>query len=419
MAYTVITEQQQKTGSGEQKAGAETSSKIRGDYYITSYKGRILSALCQNDKLIQASFCAREQQSLATGTILIGKVLNKLENIQAVFVELAPGKRGFLPYDEITGNIPKQGEQILVQIIKDAVKTKDPVLSTDLSISGKYVVIHYKNRQFHISKKATPKQAKRLKEALQDTYKDYPYGIILRTNATLLHDIEPLLRELELLRQKLEHIIQYADSRTTYSVLYQPLNAYIEKLRDTYGLDYQRVITDDPVIYQSLSDYLHVYAPEEVSKLLLFENKSMSLLNFYKLGEKIENALCKNVWLKCGGYLVIEPTESLTAIDVNTGKYTEKKDREQAVFNVNIEAAKEVARQLRLRNLSGMILVDFINMKDAEHNQALLDLLRDYVAFDPVQTNVIDMTPLGLVEITRKKINKTLREQYNETDTNE
>ncbi len=401
-----------------------------GSYYITSYKGRILSALCQDDKLIQASFCAPDQSALSVGTIIIGKVLNKLENIQALFVELAPGKRGFMPYAEISGALPKQGDLIPVQIIKDAVKTKDPVVTMKLSLSGKYCVIHCEEtsaKRVLFSKKATPKQVQRLKMAFGDSLTDYPYHVIMRTNATLLQDVQPLLQELSMLRKKLEHLLQYAASRTVYSILYKPMPAYIEKLRDTYGLDYQRILTDNPDIYTVLKEYLSMQTDNsqnsedntELQKLTLFEKKSMSLLNFYKLGEKIESALSKNVWLKCGGYLVIEPTESLTAIDVNTGKYAGKLDKEQTAYKVNMEAATEIARQLRLRNISGIILVDFINMKEDAHKQELMNTLRKLVATDPVQTAVIDMTPLGLVEITRKKINKTLLEQYYETQATE
>ncbi len=151
-----------------------------GDYYITSYHGRIASALCVNNRLVQLSFCEKEPKELVTGTILIGKVLNKLENIEAIFVELMPGKRGFLPYSEITGEIPGSGALIPVQIIKDAVKTKEPVLTMDLSISGKYCVVHCADDQIRVSKKASQKQAKRIRELIADSCQNHPFGIIFR-----------------------------------------------------------------------------------------------------------------------------------------------------------------------------------------------------------------------------------------------
>ncbi len=390
----------------------------QGSYYITSYKGRVLSALCQNDKLVQASLCSYKQDVLPVGTIVIGKVLNKLENIQAFFVELAPGKRGFMPYAEMTKPYPVQGDAIPIQIIKDAVKTKDPVVSMKLSIAGKYCVVHDEDNRILFSKKASPKQVERLKSSLGDLLDNYPYGVIMRTNAMLLQDIKPLSDELAELCNKLKYIQCYASSRTAHSILYRPMPAYIEKLRDTYGLSYQQILTDIPEVYQALEHFFEQGLTSGI-KPEFFQKKSVSLLNLHKLGEKLEEALSKNVWLKCGGYLVIEPTESLTAIDVNTGKYISKSDKEETARKVNLEAAEEIARQLRLRNLSGMILVDFINMNESAHNQELLTYLRKLVSKDPVQTSVIDMTPLGLVEITRKKINKTLLEQYYETQTTE
>ncbi|MDE6419929.1 MAG: ribonuclease E/G, partial [Lachnospiraceae bacterium] len=205
---------------------------------------------------------------------------------------------------------------------------------------------------------------------------------------------------------------------TLYSVLYTPPADYLLALRDTYALSFRRIVTDIPEVYEQLTSYFtDVGDTESLQKLSFFDNgkKSMSLLNFYRLGERIKEALSERVWLKSGGYLVIEPTESLTAIDVNTGKYTGKSDAEDTYWKINTEAAQMIALQLRLRNVSGMILVDFINMKERERKEQLLELLRSYTADDPVHTSVIDMTPLGLVEITRKKIRKSLKEQYHET----
>lgn len=231
-----------------------------------------------------------------------------------------------------------------------------------------------------------------------------------------------MLKELTELRKTLEHLTAYASSRTLYSVLYTPPADYLLALRDTYALSFQRIVTDIPAVYEQLKDYFTQHGDaESLQKLSFFDNgkKTMSLLNFYRLGERIKDALGERVWLKSGGYLVIEPTESLTAIDVNSGKYTgtrsQKSGADDTFFKINAEAAEEIAQQLRLRNLSGMILVDFINMKEREKNERLLELLRTYTSTDPVHTSVIDMTPLGLVEITRKKIRKSLKEQYHET----
>lgn len=420
-------------------------------YFITHYEKRLLSALCVNDFPVQASFSAAisgtngkadNASSFAVGTILIGRVNRVIPNIQAAFVDIAPGVQGFLPFRNLalpsgnpslpSGNIHqdhpaqkngiRQGDLILVQIDKAAVKTKDVVLTTHLTISGRYAVLDCVDSGIHLSRKASPKQQKRIRDFLtanQITESVFgQYGCIVRTNAFALDDLAPLITELTELRASLEHLLDYASARTLYSVLYKPPADYLLALRDTYALSFERIVTDIPTVYEELTAYFTEHGDtESLQKLSFFDNgkRSMSLLNFYRLGEHIKEALAGHVWLKSGAYLVIEPTESLTAIDVNSGKCTGKNGVEETFFKINAEAAKMIALQLRLRNLSGMILVDFINMKEQENNERLLELLRTYTSDDPVHTSVIDMTPLGLVEITRKKIRKSLKEQYHET----
>ncbi|MCM1102898.1 MAG: ribonuclease E/G [Clostridium sp.] len=429
-------------------------------YYITRYENRLLSALCVDDKPVQASFSpllppdkttldadAGSESgghgihtAFAVGTIVVGRVNRIVHNIRAVFVDIAPGVQGFLPFSNLQSPIycshqtnicdsqadmlPVQGDSILVQVEKAAVKTKDLVLTTKLTLSGRYVVIEQGGGGIRFSQKAPPKQRARMRDFLTGQNQEEPgsasdvYGCIVRTNAFALADFSPVLTEQKRLCDTMDRMVSYAPSRMLYSVLYTPPADYLLALRDTYALSFQRIVTDIPAVYEQLTSYF-MDAGDTISqqKLFFFDNqkKSMSLLNFYRLGEHIKEALSKRVWLKSGGYLVIEPTESLTAIDVNTGKYTGKSEAEDTYLKINLEAAKMIARQLRLRNLSGMILVDFINMKGQERNAQLLEQLRAYTADDPVHTSVIDMTPLGLVEITRKKIRKSLKEQYDET----
>lgn len=426
-------------------------SEAKISYYITDYEKRLLSVLCMGDRPVQASFSRMLPQTdeavpsaFAVGTILVGRVNRVVSNIRAAFVDIAPGVQGFLPFGNILSPIylddgsrihqdlqmPKknivQGDCILVQVEKAAVKTKDLVLTTHLTLSGRYIVLDHADSGIHISQKASPKQKARIHDFLSENgiaaSAFGQYGCIVRTNACSLQDFTPMLNELAELQKALERLITYASSRTLYSVLYTPPADYLIALRDTYALSFQRIVTDIPAVYEQLKDYFTQHGDaESLEKLFFFDNgkKTMSLLNFYRLGERIKEALGARVWLKSGGYLVIEPTESLTAIDVNSGKYTgtrsTKSGAEETFFKVNAEAAEMIAEQLRLRNLSGMILVDFINMKEPKKNEQLLELLRTYTSSDPVHTSVIDMTPLGLVEITRKKIRKSLKEQYDET----
>ena len=186
---------------------------------------------------------------------------------------------------------------------------------------------------------------------------------------------------------------------------------YIKNLRDIYDESYDEIITDCQDIYLNLKQYFENNSLTEYGSLRLYNDDRITLSNLYGIPSKIEMALGSRVWLKSGGYLVIEPTEALTVIDVNSGKYESKKGTpDNSAYKINMEAAEEIAYQLKLRNLSGIIIVDFINMKKND-NEQLLSYLKKLCRKDSVPTDVVDMTPLGLVEITRKKINKTLKEQ--------
>ena len=182
-------------------------------------------------------------------------------------------------------------------------------------------------------------------------------------------------------------------------------------LRNTYTADLTSIITDDPQIYNSLEHYLKENDLQNLSKLRLYQDDLLPLYKLCRLEREIDLATSRQVWLKSGGNLVIVPTEALTVIDVNTGKYSGKKQRRETLKTINLEAAKEAARQIRLRNLSGIILIDFINMENKEDQKELLAFLESRLFADPVKTRLIDMTKLELVEITRKKVHKTLKEQ--------
>ena len=197
------------------------------------------------------------------------------------------------------------------------------------------------------------------------------------------------------------------------------LPAYLCTIRDRDTESLSEIITDDPILYQQIKEYLTCYQPEDLQKLRMPEDSSISLDRVYRISLQLNEALQKRVWLKSGGYLVIEPTEALTVIDVNTGKaVTKKKNVQETFFQINVEAAKEIAKQIRLRNISGIIIIDFINMQEEKAREDLLYTLKEFVKQDPVKTTVIDMTALSLVELTRKKERRPLYEQVERTTVN-
>ena len=308
------------------------------------------------------------------------------------------------------------GDEILVQVEKEAVKTKDPVVTPELSFSGRYAVLIPSEAPGRLvfSGKLDTAVKKRLRDflpadELTEVLKNA--SLIIRTNAGELTEKEPLVSDIQKLSALACRLLSVADKRTCYSCLYRPASPYLMEIRDTYTDQFDTIITDDRQLYEETADFLKTQYPEELSRLQFYEDPRVSLSNLYGLSAKLKEATETRVWLKSGGYLVIEPTEALTVIDVNSGKYSGKKGIRDTFRMINREAALEIARQLRLRNLSGIILVDFINMEEADDRQELLEFLSAQLKRDPVKTALIDMTPLGLVEITRKKIRRPLKEQ--------
>ena len=403
------------------------SSGNEGKLLYLRYKQNLLGLLIRNGRLLSADVYSDTSFSL-TGNIYIGKVLHVTRNIQAAFVEIMKGQPAFLSFQEIRNplllNRPydgslKEGDEIVVQVARDGLKGKHPALTTSLSLPGKYLVISRNNTRLGISVKLSEEKRKELTEFLSAAGLCTParecvqtdvehlgqYGFIVRTNAGNLEDLTPLLAEWEELKQRLSGICKDAPYRTCYSCLYQKREPFIEGLKNYNTEEYQEVITDCPDIYQLLLQEKQF----EHTKIRLYTDE-YPLAKLYSVGTLLHKAQESHVHLKSGAYLIIEPTEALTAIDVNTGKYEAGKSSEDTFFRINREAAEEIAVQIRLRNLSGMILVDFINMKKEAHRQELLEYLRELTSRDSIHTDVVDMTPLGLVEITRKRVNKPLRE---------
>jgi len=388
---------------------------------FTTLRGRRLAALASEKRILQFEF-EGEEAAEQIGTIYIGKVRNVVKNLNAAFVEYKPGVNGYYSLNDNhvhtfadgtrSNRALKSGDEIVVQVSRAAVKTKDAVLSGELTITGRYVAAMARNGKgisLGISAKIKDKKwreafKEQWEQACTEYFRELKHSFIIRTNAYEA-DFTDVLNEAKKLSDHLETICRNASFRTPHSILYRPDSFAISKVRDLYKQDTIEIVTDDPAIYDELHN-----SEQDMIAVRLYED-SYPLAALYNLETALDRALGKNVWLKSGGYLVIEPTEAMTVIDVNTGKNIEKKAPEEVYFKTNLEAAAEIALQLRLRNLSGIIIVDFIDMKDEDHNAELLNVFRQHLNQDPVKTTLVDMTALGLVEVTRKKIKQPLHEQ--------
>ena len=377
-----------------------------------------------NNKECMEISCDIEEERSLIGNIYVGKVKNIVKNIDAAFVEIKKGVLCFLPLSEAEGAIfttPKDnakivvGDELLVQVLKDGVKTKAPVVSTNLNFTGRYFVFTTKRKdELGISNKLGEEDRKRLQEYAQKKA-DESFGMIIRTNAKNASE-EELNNEYAYLKEVHDRVVNYGIHKTAFSLLMQDEAPYIKQLRNMRQDELDEIITDDKEIYEQAHEFLKAHQPGDLDKLRFYSDESYSLWKLYGLETILDDATRTRVWLKSGGYLVIEPTEALTVVDVNTGKYDGNKNAEATFVKINQEAAAETAKQLRLRNISGIIIIDFIDMKTEADKLDVLSTLNSELKKDPVKATLVDMTKLNLAEVTRKKVKKSLREQLGSYD---
>lgn len=396
---------------------------MKNKLLITKINGQILTALVQEDGRVCGLQTEPADNQSILGNIYVGKVRNVVKNINAAFVEFQKGQMGYLSLQSAvcpihTDAVKYQenrvliGDEIIVQVEKEAVKTKPPTLTGRLDFSGKFLVLTVGNPQISISRKITEKETRqRLNRILKTLQDSQEYGFIARTNSAQASE-EELRFEVEKLKKKYEEVVRYGKHKARFNCLYQAPSAYLSSVQNLYQQTQAEVITDSEEIYTQIDRFAQESGWKTKPKLTLWNTEQGKLDAVYNLSKTLERALKEKVWLKTGAYLIIQPTEAFVSIDVNTGKAISKKGDVQNTFlKVNLEAAKEIALQLRLRNLSGIILIDFIDMASEEANKQLLDCLREEFQKDAVPTKLVDMTKLGLVEVTRKKVRKPLYEQ--------
>lgn len=396
-------------------------------FFVTEYQEGLLAGTMEDRHLTRASFFHGNQETIL-GNIYIAKVIDVVKNLNACFVDIAYGKKCFLPLDTCKrailcnrkpdGRILEQ-DTIVVQVEKEAAKSKDPYVSGNLSLTGEYCVVLNDKAGISYSKKIPEKQKQRIKEAVDGFLQnEFPeavsrYGIIIRTDVLSLgDDLTTLFYELKNNIQRMDEIYRFADKRTLYSVLYKRNEPYIEELKKWGASQFDRIVTDKPEVYAKLCEFMETNLPGFTARCSFYEDQKISLANLYNIPMQIKEALGRKVWLKCGGNLVIDELEAMTVVDVNTAKAVSMKSVEENFYKVNREACDELARQLILRNLSGMILIDFINLKSKEKEKEILHYLDSLLKQDSVTCRLVDMTPLGIVEVTRKRTYPSLKEQF-------
>lgn len=405
-------------------------TKMSVDFPDATKEPVLFQGLFDGDILTEV-FCEKTPDFTELGTICIGRVENIVPSIKGAFIRIAPEEIAYLPLEEgMDGIFSKKnsskglciGDELLVQVCREPLKTKGSAVTTHLQMQGKYMVLTTDSDSIQVSKKINGEQRNRLKNqfiVLKESFDsskqcnasafDFSFGVIVRTNAATA-DWEDIQKEFTTLSRQIMTLAESGIYKTLYSRLYVPESKVLQRIRDFLPTENVEIITDLQEVYSSIQ-----------TSGLLTDNLSLrlykdtySLDKLYSLSYLLHNALDKKVWLKSGAYLVIEPTEALTVIDVNSGKNIKNKKDSEFYLKINLEAEKEIMHQIALRNLNGIIVIDFIDMADKIHQQVLIDALKSDCKKERIPTSFIEMTRLNLAHITRKKVQQTLREQVKE-----
>lgn len=402
-------------------------------YIITTLSNYIIAIVFEEDKPVLIHAYDKEEEALL-GNVYVGRVRDLVKNINSAFVEIGPDKVCYYSLNDNTRHIflnrkntdkVCQGDLLLVQVSKEAMKTKAPSVSSDISFTGNYIVLALDGKgEVGISSKIKDTEYKnRLRSLLTPLVSEGEgrFSLVVRT-AAYGADFDEVIREAAKWCAMAKELLLKSVCRPAFTCLYRKEPEYISDLREEKLAGGDRIVTDLPEICEEIRERLLVEDSLRTGKadreggrklptLELYTDSLLPLYKLYSFEKHIKEALQPRVWLKSGAYLVIEPTEALTVIDVNTGKFDgNKKDREETFFKINLEAAAEIGRQLRLRNISGIIVVDFVNLEKEEHQKMLIRQVRQITEKDRVPTFYIEMTKLGLIELTRKKIKRNLRE---------
>ncbi|MFT5564259.1 MAG: Rne/Rng family ribonuclease, partial [Myxococcota bacterium] len=400
---------------------------------LVSHKPERTQIVVMEERNAVEHYMTKADDVTYVGNVYMARVQNVLPGMEAAFLDIGKGRNGVLyagevNYDELDveespdpiriEDALTPGQAVLVQVTKDPMGSKGPRLTMQISLAGRYMVLSPNSDVFGISRKLTDKERDRLRRIVKDV-KPSHHGVIVRTAATEASD-EAITADLERLLAKWEGIEERAKDAKVLSSVYEEPPLVVKVIRDNFGADFDRLVVDDQGLHDQVKSYLGEVAPELLEKVHMWTppaDGEQSLVAAYEVTEQLRKATERKVWLPSGGYLIIETTEAMKVIDVNTGKFTGKKgsNLEEVVFKTNIEAAKEIVRQLRLRDMGGIIIIDFIDMLLKANQDEVIRTLERELLRDRTKTRVSDVSRLGLVQMTRKNVSAGLVESFSHT----
>ena len=411
------------------RRGADRTSRAQGRYLMCVHGTPDAThiATLEGRSLVEYTVAkAADETNQIDGNIYVGRIQNVLPGMELAFVDIGIPKnavlyRGDVTFesDEVEGRptndkrieqMLKGGQTILCQVTKNAIGAKGARLTQEISIPGRFAVLVPNSSTIGISKRLPDGERRRLRKIIDDI-KPGRHGLIVRTAAEGV-SADDLTRDITSLVAKWDAIEAEVAKSNQPRLVYRDLDLAVRVLREELNDDYRGVVIDDKALYEKVREYVLAVNPELADRIEYYDRASEELPLFerYFVHEQLHRALDRKVFLPSGGSLIIERTEALTVVDVNTGKNVGTTNLEETVFRNNLEAAEEVARQLRLRDIGGIIVIDFIDMESKTNRDAVASALRQALSRDKTRTQVFDISELGLVEMTRKRVNEGLLE---------
>ncbi|MCU1450114.1 MAG: ribonuclease, Rne/Rng family, partial [Acidimicrobiales bacterium] len=417
----------------ERRRGRTRKGRPAGRYLMCVHVlegGHTHIAVLEGRSLVEHSLATPTGNESIDGNIYFGRVQNVLPGMEAAFVDIGTPKNGVLYRGDVAfdkadiegGNKPKiermlkNGQMITVQVTKNPIAHKGARLTQEVSLAGRFLVmVPGEPDTYGISKRLPDDERKRLRKVL-DGIRPNDAGLIVRTAAEGA-TTEELERDVRRLRNQWEQISELASKAKSAKLLYQEPDLVLRLIREEFTKEYRGIVIDNRALYEETRAYVEAIAPELADRVEFYdtEDEGLPIFERFHISEQLLKALDRKVWLPSGGSLIIERTEALTVIDVNTGKNVGKSNLEETVFRNNLEAAEEIARQLRLRDIGGIIVIDFVDMEIKSNRDQTMKVFRDALARDKTRTQAFEMSELGLVEMTRKRISEGLVESFSST----
>ncbi len=387
---------------------------------VTQGETRSQIAVLEGRELIE-HYVAKHADESIVGNVYIGRVENVLPGMEAAFLDIGEARNAVLYVGEVSyeedleGPPPrieallKSGQAVVAQVTKDPMGSKGARLTTEVSLAGRYLVLVPNSDSLGISRRLADAERRRLRD-IANRIRPEGHGMIVRTAAVGATE-EDLERDVARLTRIWNEVSERIDGAKPPKLIYSEPPLAIRVVRDLFTADVEEVIVDSEESYHQIRDYLEEVAPEFGDRVSLYTDP-LALFERYHVTEQVRKAIDRKVWLQSGGHIVIDRTEAMTVIDVNTGRYVGRSTLEDTVLHANLEAAEEVAKQLRLRDIGGIIVIDFIDMGYERNREELLRTFERALLRDKTRTQVYGVSELGLVQMTRKKVSEGLLEAF-------